>query len=243
MRNSTDFYNSVYSVYWSHKRPLDYLLTDYDSYLLSLFDSPPSRCLDACMGNGIPFIRELSNRGHSVDGFDISSFLLHQAQVTFPSLNFYESDLHSFHSFEYYDVAYVFHALHLVPQPYKALNSFIDSTPNVKRYIFEFPSIYNTYNSAWFYYRQDLFSSKYNIKRLQRAFKNTTKYLLGLGVIDKSDDNLDEPLSLFRVLDSIHHNYSVHVVRLHPFHAKVLPSKISVYDILDADRVIIIVER
>jgi len=243
MSNSfaNNFYSSTYHEYWSKKRPCNYILTEYDTFLLSLIPSSKKLCLEACIGNAIPFSRHLSLQGHSIHGFDISESLVSQANTISPQINAIQADIHSYSSSLAYDLIFIFHSLHMVPEPYLALNSLINNTPNARSYLIEFPSIYNAYNSSHFYKRELLFASQFNRHTFHRMLKNTLKRILRVGHVDNAVMNLYEPLCLTRVLEIIP-SASIYGIKLSPFLAAPISPPFNIYDLVGFDRFVLSVE-
>ena len=237
------FYKNTYSSYWHSKRPISYSNTPYDDFLLTLIPPQASHVLEACCGNGIPFSLTLAKKGLNVFGFDISDSLVEYYNKLHPYMSATVDDIHSFGTSDSYDCLFSFHSIHLVPHPYKAVKALIDHTPNVATYIFEFPSIYCISNSSIYFHQERLHASHYNWPRLLRLLRNLLKYILRKGTVDKSSQNLYQPLSIYRVLDIINLPFVLYGIKTTPFNVTKLPYPISADHILEYDRFVVVFNR
>lgn len=237
------FYNQIYSPYWTSKRPLSYENTEYDDFLISLVPPSVSSVLEACCGNGIPFSRSLAQNGYKVSGFDISQSLVSQFNESPLTVNGFIDDIHTFNTLDPYGCLFIYHSIHLVPRPYDAILSLISNCPNIPYFIIEFPSIYSSSNSSIFYSLELLHSKRFNFLKVKRFLKNFLKSLFRMGFIDRSIQNLYEPLSLFRLIDTVNLPYKVFGVILKSFSATEIPLPVCAERILQYDRLVVIFTR
>ena len=242
-KDSTVFFKNNYSDYWSSKRPLSYINTDYDNFLISLVPTCSSSVLEACCGNGIPFSFTLARSGLRVFGFDISESLISQYNQLHSSISGVVDDIYTFGTQDSYDCLFIYHSLHLLPNPYLAIESLISNCPNITSFVVEFSSIYFPSNSILYSKLEALHSSRFNMYRVIRYLKNIFKRALRVGSIDSTKQNIFEPVSIYRIIDSVELPYKVYGVSLSPFAASEITFPVSADRIIQYDRLIVVFTR
>ncbi len=243
MEPSNQFYKQIYSRYWLSKRPIGYINTEFDDFLVSLVPSSSLSVIEACCGNGIPYSRSLAKKGIKVFGFDISEILIKQFNDHQLPLEGVVEDIHTFHTLKFFDCLFIYHSIHCVPEPYVAIKSLVENTPNIPQYIIEFPSIYFPLNSSTYYNLERLHSSRFNRFKIARFIKNIIKKIVRKGTIDRSNQNLYEPLSLFRLIDTVRLPCQVFGVSMCPFSKTEIPYPVSADDIIQYERLVVVFTR